>query len=162
MIIGNKAKGRSCPVCSRRRRTSFPEQVFFYYLKKAYPDAINSYKDIFSGGMELDIYIPSIRMGVEYDGRLFHRKTDNVLRDARKYKICKENGIQLVRIMDINDSSFVTRYDRVIRLLDPSEKVLQNAICELLYHLGNRYHMLYLKKSRTSQAVWINVLRIHY
>ena len=136
MIIGNKAKGRRCPVCSRRRRTSFPEQAFFYYLKKAYPDAINSYKDIFSGGMELDIYIPSIRMGVEYDGRLFHRKTDNVLRDARKYKICKENGIQLVRIMDINDSSFVTRYDRVIRLLDPSEKVLQNAICELLYHLG--------------------------
>ncbi len=136
MIIGNKAKGRSCPICSRRRRTSFPEQAFFYYVKKAFPDAINSYKDIFERGMELDIFIPSLNMGIEYDGRLFHRKIDNVVRDARKYQICKEKGIQLVRIMDINDKSLVTRYDRVIWLSDPSDKVLHNAISELLFHLN--------------------------
>lgn len=136
MIISNKAKGRNCPVCSRRRRTSFPEQAFYYYVKKAYPDTINSYKEIFNGGMELDIYIPSIKLGIEYDGRLFHRKTDNVIRDARKYQICKENGIQLVRIMDVNDNSLVTRYDRVIWLTNPSDNVLQNAIRELLFRLN--------------------------
>ena len=86
--------------------------------------------------MELDIYIPSIKLGIEYDGRLFHRKTDNVIRDARKYQICKKNGIQLVRIMDVNDNSLVTRYDRVIWLTDPSDNVLQNAIRELLFHLN--------------------------
>lgn len=136
MIIGSKAKGRGCPICSRRRRTSFPEQAFYYYLKQAYPDAINSYKEIFKNGMELDIYIPSIKLGIEYDGKMFHRRKENLVRDSRKYKICKENGIQLVRIIDVNNQTPLITSDRKIVLIDTSEIILENAICELLYHLG--------------------------
>ena len=67
--VCNRIKGRGCPVCSSRRRTSFPEQAIFYYIKQAFPDAINGYKEAFnSGSMELDIFIPQINVGIEYDG----------------------------------------------------------------------------------------------
>ena len=70
--IYKRAAGEGCPACAKALRTSFPEQCFFYYIKKVYSDAINSYRDIFDNGMELDIYIPSIRTGIEYDGLFWH------------------------------------------------------------------------------------------
>ncbi|MEF2787189.1 MAG: zinc-ribbon domain-containing protein [Faecalibacterium prausnitzii] len=57
-----------CPICNLRVQTSFPEQATFFYVHKLYSDAINKYKPAFLGSMELDIYIPSIRIGIEFDG----------------------------------------------------------------------------------------------
>lgn len=57
-MIYLRASGSGCPICAKGRGTSFPEQCFFYYTKKIFPDTINRYKDIFDNGMELDIYIP--------------------------------------------------------------------------------------------------------
>ncbi len=138
MVIGNKVKGRGCTVCSRRRRTSFPEQAFFFYIKQAYPDAINGFKDkgVFGSGMELDIYIPSIKVGIEYDGKVFHSRKENLIRDAKKFQKCEKNGIRLIRIVDLFDSSLLIRYHRVIRIANESPKYLQSAIIELLYHLN--------------------------
>ena len=48
------------PICNLRVQTSFPEQATFFYVHKLYSDAINKYKPVFLGSMELDIYIPSI------------------------------------------------------------------------------------------------------
>ena len=56
-----------CPICKSRRSTSFPEQAIKYYVKKLYPDTESRYKDVFENGMELDVYIPSVRIGIEFD-----------------------------------------------------------------------------------------------
>jgi hypothetical protein len=99
--VCNRTKGEGCPICSSRRRTSFPEQAIFYYVKKVFPDAISGYKDIFDkGSMELDIYIPQLKIGIEYDGKLYHNKDRNRLNDAKKYTICRNHGISLIRITD--------------------------------------------------------------
>ena len=66
--INNRYNGRGCPECRKRLKTSFPEQALYFYVKQKFPDAVNAYKDIFTNGMELDVYIPSIKMGIEYDG----------------------------------------------------------------------------------------------
>lgn len=68
-------------------------------MKKVFPDAISRYTEIFSNGMELDIYIPSIKLGIEYDGMAWH-KTDIIPREKKKYSICQENGIRLLRLME--------------------------------------------------------------
>lgn len=68
-------------------------------MKKVFPDAISRYTEIFSNGMELDIYIPSIKLGIEYDGMAWH-KTDKIPREKKKYSICQENGIRLLRLME--------------------------------------------------------------
>lgn len=135
MIIGNKAKGRGCPVCSRRRRTSFPEQAIYYYVKKVYPNAINSYKDIFEGAMELDVFIPETHIGIEYDGKVFHRSEGNINRDLKKYQICQSQGIHLIRIVHTEDISVEERCDYCIHISSERKQELENAIKHLFEYL---------------------------
>ena len=95
----HRSQGTNCSVCNSGRQTSFAEQAVFYYVKKVFPDAISRYKDIFPNSMELDIYIPSIKLGIEYDGEAWH-KADKLKREIKKYSICQENGIRLLRLME--------------------------------------------------------------
>ena len=82
--VCSRKAGSGCPKCSDMLRTSFPEQAIYYYIKQEFPDAINSYRDIFKSSMELDIYVPSLKVGIEYDGGLYHTSKDIQLGDARK------------------------------------------------------------------------------
>lgn len=88
---------QGCPKCQKRWQTSFPEQAIFYYIQKKYADAINSFKSGF-GQSEIDIYIPSINVGIEYDGRNWHK--GNGEKEIKKYEICKRNNIFLIRIVE--------------------------------------------------------------
>lgn len=97
--INNRYNGRGCPECNKGRRTSFPEQALFFYVKKIFPDAINSYREIFDNQMELDIYIPSINTGIEYDGVAWH-KDKGLKREALKYEKCRQIAIRLIRIKE--------------------------------------------------------------
>ena len=83
--INNRYNGRGCPICRYRLKTSFPEQAIYFYVKKIFADAINGYTDIFKNGMELDIYIPSIRVGIEYDGRAWHNER-SLIKEKRNMK----------------------------------------------------------------------------
>lgn len=107
-----RTEGSACPTCAKAMRTSFPEQCFFYYIKKLYPDAINSYRDIFDNGMEIDIYIPSIKTGIEYDGIFWHGKSA-IPREEKKYQVCKNNQIRLFRIKEGAFVDFSNSADRV-------------------------------------------------
>lgn len=89
-----------CPKCIKAHSTSFPEQALYFYVKKCFPDAINRYKEPFENGMELDIYIPSLNIGIEYDGVAFHNTKEQHERELKKYLQCKKLGIKLVRIKE--------------------------------------------------------------
>lgn len=97
--ILHRSAGTNCPICNSGRQTSFAEQAVFYYIRKVFPDAINRYTGFFKKGMEIDIYIPSIKLGIEYDGEAWHKK-DKLSREIKKYNICKQNGIRLLRVME--------------------------------------------------------------
>lgn len=73
--ILHRAHGTGCPKCNAGRQTSFAEQATYFYIKQLYPDALNRYSAEFLGRMELDIYIPSIKLAIEYDGEAWHKKT---------------------------------------------------------------------------------------
>ena len=122
--IKNRNKGVGCPVCNSERNTSFPEYAILYYLKKQGLDAIHSYRD---KGYELDIYIPSKNVAIEYDGHFWHKKKAKI--DLEKNKKCLNDGIILYRIREglpsLNDSSI----DYVIQ---EKQKDLQNALEEVL------------------------------
>lgn len=124
--ISNRAINQSgCPKCMRFKGTSFPEQALFYYLNKVYPLTENSYKGLFdSSKMELDIFIPEINTGIEYDGIAWHSNERSRARDKRKYQVCVKAGINLIRISEAIDSQadscdfFVYRQDSTSRSLD--------------------------------------------
>lgn len=95
----HRKHGTGCPICKEGRQTSFAEQCVFYYLKQLYPDAINKFKADWLGNFELDIFIPSINYAIEYDGAVWHKK-ETIGREQRKYKMCNEKHIKLVRLRE--------------------------------------------------------------
>ena len=103
--ISHRSRGRGCPICDSERHTSFPEYALVYYLRTYGMDVIHTYKE---KGYELDVYIPSLKIAIEYDGYHWHKnkKEQDLLKNLR----CKNDGISLYRIREgllpLNNSSF--------------------------------------------------------
>ena len=133
--INHRSGGTNCPKCNSGRQTSFAEQAFYYYIKKLYPDAINRYTEIFDNRMELDIYIPSQQLAIEYDGVFWHKKEKRE-REEIKYKICKEHNITLIRIKEDADIDCRDIADRVYHTNNLDDRNnLQNLIIFFLQEL---------------------------
>ena len=102
--IASRNYGNGCPICNSERNTSFPEYAIAYYLKKHGLDVIHSYRE---KGYELDVYIPSKKIAIEYDGYFWHKNKLKI--DLVKNRKCKKDGITLYRIREglplLNDSS---------------------------------------------------------
>lgn len=98
--VDSRQRGNGCPACAQRTQTSFPEQAIYYYILKSNPDAVNRCTTAFGEKTELDIYIPSAKFGIEYDGHYWHKGEISDHREKAKFQLCKENGIRLVRITD--------------------------------------------------------------
>ena len=85
--------------------------------------------------MELDIYLPSIKTGIEYDGEPWHRTKRKTVIDQRKNNLCKEKGIKLIRIREPN----LAKMENCIvfkRTDTESNTSLDNVINEVLRYLG--------------------------
>ena len=102
-----------CPICNSKSQTSFPEQAILFYVKKLYPDAISRYKEIFERSMELDIYVPSIRLGIEFDGANWHNSAAQFKREKKKYDICKAHQITLIRVKENVESRWIDVADAI-------------------------------------------------
>ena len=135
--LANRSKGVSCPICDKRKKSSFPEQAIYYYIKQKFPDAINGYKnkDILGTKMELDIFIPSLSVGIEYDGRAFHKK-QSIVKDNRKYEICKSHNIKLIRIIEAEASAVWKKCDYKITIQPNNSEWLNIAINNTCASLG--------------------------
>lgn len=112
MTVGNRASGSGCPRCAKEMRISFPEKAFAYYLQKIDNSIIESYEPDFLKGKEIDIYIKNKNIGIEYDGRMWHKDKK---KDILKNKLCKDNNIILYRIRELgcpelNDTSIDLYY----------------------------------------------------
>ena len=161
-ILHRASGGTNCPICNSGRQTSFAEQAVFYYVKKVFPDAINRYTDIFDNSMELDIYIPSIKLGIEYDGMAWH-KADKLPREQKKYRICKENGIRLLRLMEKPRQDVrLTTADEYLSIMDGpmhEKKHLTKTIRFLLDRIDPETNYLTRKKAIFHSRVDINLDR---
>ena len=86
----------NCPICSAERGTSFPEQAIYYYINQLVP-AINRY---IINDVEIDIFIPNLNLGIEYDGIYFHNSKSSSEREQKKNMFCKNAGIRLIRVKE--------------------------------------------------------------
>ena len=126
--IASRNSGCGCPVCDSEKHTSFPEYAFLYYLIKYGLQAIHTYKE---QGYELDIYIPTLKIAIEYDGYYWHKnKEKNELEKNRK---CAKDGIKLYRIREglptLNDSSIDYTVQKNQRNLS---EVIQAVLSEII------------------------------
>ncbi len=57
---------------------SLPEQLIYYFVKECFPDAKRTYRPRWlknpetNTNLEIDIWIPSLKIGIEYDGAAWH------------------------------------------------------------------------------------------
>ena len=122
--IASRTRGTGCPTCNSERRTSFPEYALMYYLKKCGYDIIHTYQGY---GYELDIYIPSKRGAIEYDGIFWHK--NRTKKDMEKNLKCKQNGITLYQIREGLPSLSDSSIDYIVQ---KNQKNLTKIIQELL------------------------------
>ncbi len=127
------ARGQGCPSCAKKLQTSFPEQSIFFYIKQCFPDTQNGYKDIFNSMMELDVYIPSLKVGIEYDGVFWHSNNASLKKEQIKYDICKQNKIKLIRVRENSSENNSDNCDYMIPISrHASYKELENIINTIL------------------------------
>lgn len=88
-------KSISCGLCSNR--ISVPEKSILFYLASYFPNIQENYRPVFLKGKEIDIFIPELKLGIEYDGEHWHR---DINKDIWKNTICQNNGITLLRIRE--------------------------------------------------------------
>ncbi|PLS19264.1 hypothetical protein CVD28_02300 [Bacillus sp. M6-12] len=134
--IYSRVDGRNCPICNLGKQTSFPEQVIYFYLKQYFPDAINRYKDK-EHPYELDIFIPSLKLGIEYDGDAYHK---DLTKDITKNLYFKEKMIDLVRIRE-KKCPILTDNNSVIYILpDKKETTLIEALKYIFCFINKKYN----------------------
>ena len=125
-----------CPICAKALQTSFPEKAICYYLKLCFSDLIENYRPKWIGKSELDIYIPSLNLAVEYDSGAWHR---NVEKDLKKDKLCNDNSITLIRIRDyrckpLNDTTSIQFFVK-----DKGWEELSRSILEIYTFINQKY-----------------------
>lgn len=85
-----------CPKCKKDLSISFPEKAIAFYLSQFFNVKENK-KFSWLGNSELDIYLDEIKLGIEYDGKVWHKNID---KDIKKDAVCLINGITLIRIRE--------------------------------------------------------------
>ena len=103
------------------------ESTLFTTVKKLYSDAIYQYRSPWLGQQSLDVFIPSLNLGIEYQGEQHYRPIDlfggeegfrNLIeRDLRKEMLCQKNGVTLLKWKYTEELSSVKVQQRILQVL---------------------------------------------
>ena len=113
--IGQRSRGSGCPKCTRQ--TSRPELRIISELQPIFRDIVHRHK---FGKLECDIFIPSLQVGIQYDGLHFHK--NKVEKDRINTGRLKKMGVTIFRLRD-RSLPFVPG---MISIRETSELAIQN------------------------------------
>lgn len=129
-IPNGHLNGNGCRFCTNY--VSKAEQEIADILKVHFPDLEQSNKKVLEG-RELDIYIPSKKVAIEYNGLYWHselHKDKNYHLD--KLNSCKDKGIKLIQIFEdewLNKKEIVL--SRLFNILGITERIIYARKCEV-------------------------------
>ena len=124
----------SCPVCTGEARTSFPEQVIYFYLQQI-TTTYNRY--MLESRTEIDVFLPELKIGIEYDGVYFHNSAESDLREKRKETTLLQHGITLLRVKERNDLDVADHTDNIIYCRPyPNFSELRNVLTKLIERIN--------------------------
>ena len=132
-FIYQRIKKSLCP-CSfcqpKPTQTSFRETEFKEYIKSIYHNTLLENDRNILKGKEIDIYLPDLKLGLEFDGIYWHAdsrfyKEDEIIyrkglsakqiweKDEAKNKLAESLGIKLIRIKEydwVNNQEEIKEY----------------------------------------------------
>lgn len=129
--ISSIVSGKGCPTCSMYFSTSFPEFVLLYYLKKLSADVTHQFQ---VSNTTLDLFIPSLVIGIEYDGVRYHK---DLQKDLAKEHLYYEEiaNFTLIRIREKGCPQYIGGHERTKifhRSNNYSNESLEHVIIEVL------------------------------
>lgn len=134
----NKLKLDICPTCFPRSvNVSKSELEIFNFIHSLCPDAISSYRTHYHS-KELDIYIPSLNIGVEFNGLYWH--SEQVLLANNRSATCdhtkqQDFDSQGIRVINIFEDEWEHKQDivrsRIISLLGKSTTKIYARKCHI-------------------------------
>lgn len=141
--INHRSTGTGCPKCNPV--WSVPELRIYSELKALFP---NIQHRAMLKGYEVDIYIPELRIGIEYDGVYWHR--DKLEKDKKK-NVALGSSILLIRIREEN-LPLLSLYDisvkkrkisistikKILNIILEQKKIPPDSLSHIREYLGNQ------------------------
>ena len=138
-IVARTRRYTGCPICAKPFQTSVSEKIVAFYLSKYFDDVKYNIRLEILERHELDIFIPSLNLAVEYDGGIYHL---DLTRDIWKDEQCIKNGINLVRIRD----NACPVYESKVKVITTSKSTssfleLEKPIKELFEYINKTFNV---------------------
>ena len=119
----NHLKGTNCPSCGAS--ISKPEIKLKDFIRSFYKGEIITNSKNIIPPMELDIYIPSLNLAIEFNGGYWHsEKFKDRNYHLLKYNLCKEKNIRLISIWEWEILKDKTKIENFIKNLILKKKKL--------------------------------------
>ena len=122
--------------------TSKPQLEIYNFIKsKGIECELNNRKVLH--GTELDIYIPSLKIGIEYNGNFWHTEgmnNKNPYSHLNKTEMCKKEGVKLIQIFE--DEYFLKKeitYKKISHLLHIQENKIKIGGRNCIVHEIHKY-----------------------
>jgi len=124
--ISSRTRGNGCPVCYQGKQTSFPEQAIYFYFVNIFNDTLSRFK--YGDKWEIDVFLPSLNFGIEYDGIFYHKKQKKINLDSQKEKYIFESGGSLLRVEEVERKLTTCYREDNLIFCNPTETQLDDVI----------------------------------
>lgn len=125
--------GRGCPTCKQSKIERKIKQI----LKQEGIEFIAQYKTEWLNRMSIDIFIPSLNLGIEVQGLQHYKPVEYwggedafqklIARDKLKKKLCEENNVKLIYYSELNINlppKTITNADDLLKLIKKEKEDL--------------------------------------
>jgi DNA-directed RNA polymerase subunit RPC12/RpoP len=140
--------GHGCPVCWSEVIVSKAEHELYDFLTKLGFVVEQSNRKVLGNGQEIDLYIPALKFGIEFNGLYWHsdaKGKDKNYHQA-KYLTAQKVGIELIQVWE---DDWRDKKDLVVRLL--GHKLGKTAKLPTLYpHLANETERVFARKTQVA------------
>lgn len=122
--INNRTNGRNCPECNIK--SSRAEMRILTELMTCYPNVMSRKK---VEGFEVDIFLPDLAIGIEYDGSYWHSEKQDY--DLKKQRALEAAGVRLYRVRE-KPLTKLSPDDIIVERVEELEKHTVNKLLSLI------------------------------
>ena len=160
--------GHGCKKCSNNNSKNENDIYTILENKLGNNAIIKHNRTIIGNHYEIDMYIPDLKLGIEYNGLLWHSEIYGKMKNYHLYKTekCEEQGVRLIQIFEdeyINNKNLVlNKLFHILKINDSKEKIMaRKCIIKEINHSDaslflNKYHIQGSCKMTISLGAYYN------
>ena len=131
---------RRCPICFPCSTTSTSEHEIRYFISDLYNGVIEKKNRKMIYPLELDIYIPEKKIGIEYDGLYWHSELEGKFKEYHLNKTteCNKKGIRLIHIFEDEWEKHNESIKSMLRMIFGMKETVKLNGNETIYNINEK------------------------